>query len=177
MRDWNKYFMGMAENASTMATCDRLHVGCVLVRDKRIIATGFNGSLSGHDHCDDVGHLYNDEGRCIRTVHAEQNAILQCARYGIPTEGAVAYVNHEPCENCTKALVQAGVKRVYFKNPYKNKWNKSFNEGIEWIHLTDDYVDVPDKAKRPSGFIDSWRLFHDSIADPLAHLYKRKEGF
>lgn len=141
MRDWNEYFMNLAEKASEMATCDRLHVGCVLVRDKRVIATGFNGSLSGEPHCDDVGHLLNDEGRCIRTVHAEQNAILQCAKYGISTDGAVAYVNHEPCENCTKALVQAGIKKVYFKYPYKNKWNKHFNENIEWIQLTDEYIE------------------------------------
>lgn len=110
--------MGVAEQVSTMATCDRLKVGCVLVKDKRIIATGFNGSISGHDHCDDVGHLYNDEGRCIRTVHAEQNALIQCTKYGVPTDGAIAYVTHEPCEHCTKLLAQAGIKTVYFNKKY-----------------------------------------------------------
>lgn len=134
-RDWNNYFMSIAETVSSMATCDRLHVGCILVKDKRIIATGFNGSISGHAHCDEEGHLYNEEGRCIRTIHAEQNALLQCSKYGISTDGATAYVTHEPCENCTKFLAQAGIKKVYFKSQYKSKYNHLFNEGIEWVHL------------------------------------------
>lgn len=174
MRDWDEYFMSMAENVSTMATCDRLHVGCVLVKDKRVIATGFNGSLRGEDHCDDVGHLYNDEGRCIRTVHAEQNALFDCARRGIATDGATAYCNHEPCENCTKALVQAGIQRVYFRNKYNNKWNKHFNDNMEWIHLSNDYVDIPVK---PSSYFTKqdevdrarkWAL--DNMSKPDRHL-------
>ncbi|MGG6449299.1 deoxycytidylate deaminase [Pseudobacillus badius] len=135
VEQWHDYFMGIAEKASEMATCDRLHVGCVIVKDKRVIATGFNGSICGHAHCDDVGHLYNDEGRCIRTVHAEQNAILDCARRGVATDGAVAYCTHEPCEHCTRSLVQAGIKAVYFKHRYVNKWNKHFNKDIKWVHL------------------------------------------
>lgn len=136
MRDWDKYFMGLAEQASTMATCDRLHVGCVLVKDKRVISTGFNGSISGHKHCDEAGHLYNDEGRCIRTVHAEQNALLDCARRGVATDGAIAYCTHEPCEHCTRSLVQAGITTVIFKHAYENKWNKFFNSGIKWVHMS-----------------------------------------
>ncbi|MCY8196561.1 deaminase [Bacillus spizizenii] len=118
-----------------MATCDRLHVGCVLVKDKRVIATGFNGSISGHPHCDEVGHLLNDEGRCIRTVHAEQNAILDCAKRGVATEGACAYVTHEPCEHCTRSLAQAGIKTVFFQEGYQNKWNAKFNTDMQWIQL------------------------------------------
>ena len=137
MRNWDVYFMNIAKEASKMATCDRLHVGCVLVKDRRVIATGFNGSVSGHDHCDDVGHLYNEEGRCIRTIHAEQNAILQCARYGIPCEGATAYVTHEPCEVCTKMLAGVGVKVVVFEKPYNNKHNKNFNLDLSWYQLVD----------------------------------------
>lgn len=135
LQQWHNYFMGMAVQVSTMATCDRLHVGCVLVKDKRFIAAGFNGSISGHDHCDVVGHLYNEEKRCIRTVHAEQNAILDCAKRGIPTDGAVAYCTHEPCEHCTRSLAQAGIKTVYFRNRYNNKWNRYFNRDMEWVHL------------------------------------------
>ncbi len=132
---WDQYFMDMAEKVADMGTCDRLYVGCVIVRDKRVIATGFNGSVSGLPHCDDVGHLLSAEGRCIRTVHAEQNALLQCARHGIPTEGAIAYVTHEPCESCTKFLIQAGIKRVIFLHPYANKYNSNFNSKIEWVHF------------------------------------------
>lgn len=135
---WNEYFMKLAEVAAEMGTCDRLKVGCVIVKDKRVISTGFNGSVSGQPHCDDVGHLYNEQGRCIRTVHSEQNAILQCAKNGIATDGAVAYVTHEPCEYCTKTLIQAGIKKVYFLHPYKNKYNKNFNSGIEWVHFSYD---------------------------------------
>lgn len=133
---WDEYFMKLAEVAAEMGTCDRLRVGCVIVKNKRVIATGFNGSVSGQPHCDDVGHLFNDEGRCIRTVHSEQNAILQCAKNGIATDGAVAYVTHEPCEYCTKTLIQAGIKKVYFLNSYENKYNANFNNGIEWIHFS-----------------------------------------
>ena len=132
---WDSYFMDMAVAAANMSTCDRLSVGCVLVKDKRVIATGFNGSVSGQPHCDEVGHLLSDEGRCIRTVHAEQNAILQCAKYGISSEGAYAYVTHEPCENCTKFLIQAGIKKVFFLHAYPNVYNKHFNQAIEWIHV------------------------------------------
>jgi dCMP deaminase len=132
---WDEYFMNLAEVAAYMGTCDRLYVGCVIVKDKRVIATGFNGSVSGLDHCDEAGHLYNDEGRCIRTVHSEQNALLQCAKNGISTDGAIAYVTHEPCEYCTKSLIQAGIKQVYFLNAYKNKYNSNFNSGIDWFHF------------------------------------------
>jgi len=135
---WDQYFMNMAVAAAHMGTCDRLAVGCVLVKDKRVIATGFNGSVSGQPHCDDVGHLLSEGGRCIRTVHAEQNAILQCAKHGISSEGAYAYVTHEPCENCTKFLIQAGIKKVFFLHPYPNHYNHYFNTGIEWIHFGGD---------------------------------------
>lgn len=133
---WDEYFMKLAEVAAEMGTCDRLKVGCIIVKNRRVIATGFNGSVSGQPHCDDVGHLYSDEGRCIRTVHSEQNAILQCAKNGIATDGAVAYVTHEPCEYCTKTLIQAGINKVYFLNSYPNKYNENFNYGIEWIHFS-----------------------------------------
>ena len=78
---WHKYFMDIAEKASSLASCDRLKVGAVLVRDKRIIATGYNGSIAGEPHCDNAGHLMI-EGHCKRTIHAEVNALLECARLG-----------------------------------------------------------------------------------------------
>lgn len=136
-----------------MATCDRLHVGCVLVKDNRIIATGFNGSISKHDHCDDVGHLYNGEGRCIRTIHAEQNAIIQCAKHGISTDGAVAYVTHQPCENCTKFLAQSGIKKVYYRHSYDNKYAKEFAKGVEMIHLTESAEELY-RSISPQSIVD-----------------------
>lgn len=132
-KSWGEYFMDIAETVATRATCDRLHVGCVIVKDKRIISTGYNGSIHGEDHCDDVGHLYNEQGRCIRTVHSEVNALLYANREDL--KGATAYVSHEPCETCTKLLIQAGIKRIIFKHGYQNKYNHNFTKNVEWIQL------------------------------------------
>lgn len=111
---WDQYFMEIAEKVSSRSTCDRAHVGAVLVRDKQIVATGYNGSPPGHKHCDDHGHLM-EGNHCVRTVHAELNSLLQAARKGHATEGSVIYVTHTPCYNCTKALLTAGVREVMYK--------------------------------------------------------------
>lgn len=119
MRDsWDEYFLEMANHVSKRATCDRLHVGCVLVRDKCVISTGYNGSISGMAHCDDIGHDFVD-GHCIRTAHAEQNAICQAAKNGHSTDGCTAYITHSPCWTCFKLLVQCGVKGIIYENEYK----------------------------------------------------------
>jgi dCMP deaminase len=130
-KDWDSYFLDIAEQVATRSTCNRLQVGCVIVNDKRIVSTGYNGSIHGHEHCTDVGCLLNEQGRCIRTIHAEVNAILHARRDEL--QGATAYVTHSPCENCTKLLAQAGIKRVVFKNPYSNKYNHYFVKDMEWI--------------------------------------------
>ena len=104
--DWDSYFMKIAYAVSERSTCDRAMVGCVLVMEKRILTTGFNGSPMGQDHCDEVGHLIVD-GHCVRTIHAETNAIIQAALHGVSTRGATCYVTHLPCINCTKALINA----------------------------------------------------------------------
>lgn len=110
---WDDYFLEIATVVAERATCDRAHVGCVLVRDKRILSTGYNGSPSGQPHCDDEGHLLV-AGHCVRTVHAEVNAVIQAARHGVGTEGATAYVTHSPCYECAKVLVTAGVARIVY---------------------------------------------------------------
>lgn len=115
---WNEYFMKLAQSAADRSTCDRLHVGCVLVRDNRIISVGYNGSIAGLPHCDDVGHLMNKDKSCIRTVHAEMNAIISAARYGTAVDGATAVVTHQPCWSCLKALANAGIKRIVYGAPY-----------------------------------------------------------
>jgi dCMP deaminase len=130
---WDEYFMDSAERLATRSTCDRLSVGAVLVKENRIVASGYNGSVSGQPHCDDVGHLKNEEGRCIRTIHAEMNVLLDCAKRGVSAEGGTIYVTHEPCEHCSKHLVQAGIKTVIFKEPYPNKYNREFVQGIEFL--------------------------------------------
>ena len=100
-KPWDDYFMDMARMVATRATCDRKQVGAVIVRDRRTIASGYNGSVSGDVHCEDHGCKVVD-GHCIRTVHAESNAILQCAKFGVSTDGATLYVTHFPCLQCTK---------------------------------------------------------------------------
>ena len=112
---WDAYFMAMAQLASTRGTCDRKQVGAVLVREKRVLATGYNGAPRGWDNCDEVGHLLMDiNGRqsCIRTIHAEHNAILQCALHGVSSVGATCYTTASPCFDCLKMLAQVGVREI-----------------------------------------------------------------
>jgi dCMP deaminase len=116
--DWDSYFMKIASAVSERSTCDRALVGCVLVLDKRILTTGFNGSPSGQAHCDEIGHLMVD-GHCVRTIHAETNAIIQAALHGVSTRGATCYVTHQPCINCTKALINAGIVRIVYGEAYR----------------------------------------------------------
>ena len=118
-KSWDSYFMKITEMVASRSTCDWAMVGCVLVnRDHRIVSTGYNGSVSGNPHCDDVGHTMRD-GHCIATIHAEMNAILYCAKEGIPTKGTICYVTHFPCLNCTKALIQAGICEIIYKDDYR----------------------------------------------------------
>ncbi|GAA5415570.1 tRNA-specific adenosine deaminase [Paraliobacillus ryukyuensis] len=116
---WNQYFMSQSHLLALRSTCERLMVGATIVRDKRIIAGGYNGSVSGSTHCIDEG-CYVIEGHCVRTVHAEINALLQCAKFGVPTSGAEIYVTHFPCLQCSKSLIQAGIQTVFYATDYKN---------------------------------------------------------
>lgn len=115
---WDDYFMKIAFAVSERSTCDRAMVGCVLVLEKRILTTGFNGSPAGQPHCDDVGHLIVD-GHCVRTIHAETNAIIQAALHGVSTRGATCYVTHFPCINCAKVLINAGITRIVYSEAYR----------------------------------------------------------
>jgi dCMP deaminase len=110
--------MKIAYAVSERSTCDRAFVGCVLVLDKRILTTGFNGSPAGQPHCDEIGHLLVD-GHCIRTIHAETNAIIQAALHGVTTRGCTCYVTHFPCVNCTKVLINAGITRLIYDVAYR----------------------------------------------------------
>ncbi|WP_297989125.1 ComE operon protein 2 [Anoxybacillus sp.] len=116
---WDQYFMAQSHLLALRSTCTRLAVGATIVRDKRIIAGGYNGSIAGGAHCMDEG-CYVEDNHCVRTIHAEMNAILQCAKFGVPTEGAEIYVTHFPCLQCCKAIIQSGIRAVYYANDYKN---------------------------------------------------------
>ena len=115
---WDNYFMKIAVTVAERSTCDRAHVGAVLVKDKRILTSGFNGSPAGLPHCDDAGHLLV-EGHCVRTIHAEVNAVIQAALHGVSTNGSTCYVTHFPCLNCTKTLINAGIIRIVYLNDYR----------------------------------------------------------
>ena len=115
---WDSYFIKIAEDVAVRSTCDRAKVVAVLGKDKHIISTGYNGSPAGLDHCDVVGHLMVD-GHCVRTVHAEINAIIQAAVFGLATRDAVCYVTHFPCLNCTKTLINARISKLVYINAYR----------------------------------------------------------
>lgn len=118
-KSWTSYFMEITEMVATRSTCDRAFVGCTLVnKDNRIVSTGYNGSVAGNPHCDEVGHVLRD-GHCIATIHAEMNALLYCAKEGISVKGATAYITHFPCLNCSKALIQAGISKIVYKHDYR----------------------------------------------------------
>lgn len=117
---WDAYFCAITRAVATRATCSRKAVGAVLVKDKLILATGYNGAPAGLRHCDhtDGGDLIN--GHCSRSTHAEQNALVQAARHGISIEGATVYCTNNPCLNCTKLLINAGISRIVYEELYED---------------------------------------------------------
>jgi dCMP deaminase len=123
---WDDYFLEIADTVSNRATCDRGRSGCVIVKDKRILVTGYVGSPSGLPHCDEAGHqlkrVVHEDGtvtrHCVRTVHAEQNALCQAARFGIPVAGATLYCRMTPCRTCAMLIINAGITRVVCERKY-----------------------------------------------------------
>lgn len=117
---WNEYFMNIAEQVASRSTCDRKHIGAVIVRDKTILSSGYNGSLRGAPHCDDAGHDM-ENGHCVRTVHAEANAIAQAAKNGVRIDEAELYVTASPCLSCFKLVANSGIQTIYFKEFYRDE--------------------------------------------------------
>ena len=134
---WDAYFLKMAAVCAERATCDRKSVGAVIVRDNHPIATGYNGSVRGLGHCDDEGHLMED-GHCVRTVHAEANAIVQAARNGMRIEGASIYVTASPCWGCFRLIANAGIVKVVFGEFYRDQkiFDVSQKLGIELVDFS-----------------------------------------
>jgi dCMP deaminase len=134
--DWDTYFMGIAYQVATRATCDRKHVGAVIVRSKNILSTGYNGSIRGLPHCDEVGHDMVG-GHCVRTVHAEANAIIQAARHGVAIDKSDIYTTASPCWNCFKLIANSGIIRIVFAEFYRERriYETAQILGIELVHL------------------------------------------
>ncbi|MEK7076349.1 MAG: cytidine/deoxycytidylate deaminase family protein [Patescibacteria group bacterium] len=121
---WDEYFLKISELVGSRSTCDRAHVGAVITKNKVILSTGYNGAPRGLPHCDDVGHEIV-AGHCIRTIHAEANAIAQAARNGASIEGAMIYLTVSPCYDCFKIMVNAGIKEVIYGNFYMSRYEAS----------------------------------------------------
>ena len=133
---WEEYFMNIAKEVATRSTCDRKHVGAVIVRDRTILSTGYNGSIRGMPHCDEVGHLM-EAGHCVATIHAETNAILQAAKNGVMIEGSEVYITASPCWSCFKMLANAGIRKICYGEFYRDEriFDVAKKLGIELVHI------------------------------------------
>lgn len=135
---WGTYFMNIAKEVATRSTCDRKYVGAVIVREKTILSTGYNGSIKGLPHCDEAGHEMVDD-HCIRTTHAEANAIVQAAKNGVEINKSDIYVTASPCYNCFKLIANAGIKTIYYGEFYREDriLEHAKEAGIELVSLED----------------------------------------
>jgi len=145
---WDEYFLNIMDAVASRATCDRGRSGAVIVRDKRIICTGYVGAPKGLPHCDEVGHLFKraiksdgtETQNCVRTTHAEMNAIVQAALHGVALKDATLYCRMEPCLDCAKAIISAGIKRVVCQLRYKDaELTRDFfrQAGVDLVVLND----------------------------------------
>ena len=138
---WDEYFLKLAMLASERATCPRMHCGCVLVKDRFVLATGYNGSLPGQPHCEDDGCLIVDN-HCVRTNHAEINALVQATKHGVNLVGSTTYITNMSCTTCAKALIAAGIKRVVVFSDFHDTLATQFysDSGVEIVKM-----DMPNK--------------------------------
>jgi dCMP deaminase len=154
--DWDSYFLELCEAIAKRATCDRGRAGAVIVRNKQIVSTGYVGAPKGLKHCDEIGHelhaVENEDGtrsqHCIRTTHAEQNAIIQAASNGVSTQDTTLYCRLEPCYTCAKMIINAGIKRVVCEKRYHRgqRTREIFKEaGLELIVMREEIENYPDQ--------------------------------
>ena len=143
--DWHTYFMNIARQAATRATCDRKHVGAVIVRDRTILSTGYNGSIRGMPHCDEIGHMIENT-HCVATVHAEANAIIQAAKNGVRIDGAEIYTTASPCWNCFKLIANAGIGAIYYGEFYRDERSIEVASqiGVKLVDLTEAIRELED---------------------------------
>ena len=117
---WDVYFMNIAREVSTRSTCDRKFVGAVIVRDKTILSTGYNGSIRKYPHCSQIGHLMEGD-HCVATIHAESNAIIQAAKNGVCIDGGTLYTTASPCWSCFKLIANSGIQRICYGEFYRDE--------------------------------------------------------
>lgn len=138
---WDQYFMGIAFEVARRSTCLRARVGAIIVRDKRILTTGYNGAPAGLSHCTEAGCLMI-EGHCRRALHAELNAIVQAALHGVSVAGGTIYITHQPCLVCAQMIINAGIRRVVYGGPYPDETAVEFlkEAGVELMQLASGWV-------------------------------------
>lgn len=148
---WDEYFMSIAQVVATRSTCPRKFVGAVLVRNRTILSTGYNGSIRGMPHCSDVGHMMEDN-HCVATIHAEANAIIQAAKNGVNIDGAITYVTASPCWICFKQLANAGITRICFGEFYRDDriFDIAKQINIELVHVPLPGVALPKLDSPPA---------------------------
>lgn len=155
---WDVYFMNISREVAKRATCDRGKSGAIIVKEKKIMATGYVGSPVGLPHCDEAGHLMKkvleDDGtkriHCVRTTHAEANAIAQSAKHGVSIDGATIYVRMEPCLDCAKLIINSGIKRVVCEKKYHGaKQTRTYfkQAGVQLDVLNDEFQDYPNQTE------------------------------
>ena len=153
---WEEYFLEVMHALQKRATCDRGKCACVIVKDNQILCTGYVGAPAGLPHCDDVGHLIRAsvevDGKlhdhCIRTVHAEQNAICQAAKRGVAIDGATIYVGMTPCRTCAMLLISCGIKKVIAERKYHagQESEEMFAQaGVELVFVNDEVLEYNNK--------------------------------
>ncbi len=141
---WDEYFQTITRDVAERSTCIRRHVGAIIVKDKRILATGYNGAPTGLEHCLTRGCLRAEMGipsgqkhELCRGTHAEQNAVIQAARHGVPIDGATVYCTNQPCIVCAKILINAGIVEIVYENPYPDELSEQMlgEAGVVLRHL------------------------------------------
>ena len=141
---WDEYFMSIAQVVATRSTCPRKYVGAVIVRNRTILSTGYNGSIRGLPHCSETGHMM-ENGHCVGTIHAEVNAILQAARNGVMIDGGTIYVTASPCWSCFKQIANAGIVRILYGEFYRDEriFDVAAKIGLELVHCPLPGVALP----------------------------------
>jgi len=141
--NWQEYFMNIAKEVATRSTCDRKHVGALIIKDKTILSTGYNGSIRGMPHCDDAGHIMEND-HCVATIHAESNAVLQAAKNGVMIDKSEVYITASPCWPCFKMLANAGINKIYYGEFYRDEriFEVAKKLKIELIHIKVDQINL-----------------------------------
>ena len=158
---WDDYFMSLVRILGTRSSCDRLHAGSILVKDKRIISSGYNGAPPGMPTCDEVGHLM-EEGHCVRTIHGEHNAILQAASTGgVSTKDSTMYTKYSPCIHCAKYVISAGVTRIVAGKIYRGM------DAVNYLREAGVTVDIYKHNKEWSDYLSE--IFKQEVLEVAAH--------